>query len=42
MYQFLLNMWIMNRLTETQVNAAVTKGYITQEEANMIIAMPKL
>ena len=32
----------MNRLTEAQVNMAVTKGYITQEEANMIIATPKI
>jgi len=42
MYQYLLNMWIMGKLTETQVQNAVTKGYITQEQADMILATPKL
>lgn len=41
MYQFILNMWIMGRYTETQVQTAVTKGYITQDQADMIIATPK-
>lgn len=40
-YNFLYNMWIMGKLTETQVQNAVTKGYITQDEANQIIATPK-
>lgn len=31
----------MGRLTETQVQNAVTKGYITQTEANTIQATPK-
>lgn len=38
MYQFILNMWIMRRITETQVQQYVTNGFITQEEANMILA----
>lgn len=42
MYQFLLNMWIMKKITETQVQNAVTKGYITQEQANMILATPQV
>lgn len=41
MYGFILNMWIMGRITATQVQAYVTKGYITQEEANMILATPQ-
>lgn len=41
MYQFLLNLWIMGRITETNIQNAVNKGYITQEEANVILATPK-
>lgn len=39
-YQFLLNMWIMAKITEVQVQAGVTK-YITQEECNMILLTPQ-
>lgn len=42
MYQFILNMWVMGRYTETQVQTAVTKGYITQAEADAILATPKV
>lgn len=41
-YDFLTNMWIMRRITETQIQTAVTKGYITQEEANIILATPQI
>ncbi|WP_226085637.1 hypothetical protein [Mesobacillus sp. S13] len=41
MYGFLLNMWIMGRVTETQINNYVGKGFITQEEADMILATPQ-
>lgn len=41
MYQFLLNLWIMNRINETNIQNAVNKGFITQEEANTILATPK-
>jgi hypothetical protein len=40
-YPFLLNMWVMSRVTETQINSYVVKGFITQEEANMILATPQ-
>lgn len=40
-YNFLLNMWMMNRLTELQIQNAVTKGYITQAESDEIIATSK-
>ena len=35
-YSFVLNMWMMGRLTEDQVNAYVPK-FITAEEAKMIL-----
>ena len=42
MYTFILNMWIMGRVTTTQVAAYVTRGYITQAEADMILATPEI
>lgn len=41
MYQFLLNMWIMKRVDETYLQGQVTKGRITQQEYEMIIATPQ-
>lgn len=41
MYSFLLNMWIMQRITKTNLDNAVTKGYITQAEEDMILATPQ-
>ncbi|MFZ5688690.1 MAG: hypothetical protein ACOY9Y_11045 [Bacillota bacterium] len=42
MYQFLLNMWIMKKITAQQVQNAVNKGYITQQEADIILATPQM
>ena len=42
MYNFLLNMWIMRKVTETYLQARVTKGQITQEEYEMIVATPQV
>lgn len=42
MYGFILNMWIMNRINETKVQSYIPKGYITQEEANIILATPQI
>jgi uncharacterized protein (DUF2336 family) len=42
MYQFILNLWIMGKVTETQINALVTKGKITADEAAMILATPQV
>jgi hypothetical protein len=39
---FLRNMWLMRKVTEAQLQSAVTKEYITQEEANQIIAIPQI
>ena len=42
MYNFILNMWIMKRLTQEQVQKYVTLGYINQEESDMILATPQV
>lgn len=38
-YEFIKNMWIMGRYNSTNIAKCVTKEYITQEEADTIIAM---
>lgn len=40
-FDFLLNQWILGKLTEQQVQNAVTKGYITQEQAEEILNTPR-
>lgn len=40
MYGFILNMWIMGKVDEAKVQSYVPK-YITQEEADMILATPQ-
>jgi hypothetical protein len=35
-------MWIMKKIDATKVAEYVTKGYITQPEADMILATPQL
>lgn len=42
MYQFILNLWIMRRITSEQVQTYVSLGYITQAEADMILATPQV
>ena len=39
-YSFLLNMWIMRRITEEQLRVKVPL-YLTQEECDMILAAPQ-
>jgi len=41
-YSFFLNMWIMKKVDETYLQGQVTKGRITTEEKDMIIATPQL
>lgn len=41
MYGFILNMWVMGRVTEQKVRSYVPM-FITQEECNMILATPQL
>lgn len=43
MYQFILRMWVENRngINESMVQSFVSKGYITQAEADTILATPQ-
>jgi len=38
MYNFILNMWIMKRIDAIKVQSYVAKGYLTQDEADVILA----
>lgn len=40
MYEFILNMYVFGKITETQVNSYAQKGFITQQEADQILATP--
>jgi len=40
MYGFILNMWIMERISAEKVQSYVPK-YITQAQCNMILATPQ-
>lgn len=42
MYEFLLNMWIMRRVTEEKLQEQVTKGRITQAEYDAIKTAPQI
>lgn len=41
MYAFLLNMWVMKRVSEIDLQSQMNRGRITQEELDMIIATPQ-
>lgn len=41
MYGFLLNMWVMKKIDEVYLTQVVVKGYIAEEEKQMIIATPQ-
>jgi len=41
MYKFIYNMWVMKRTTAEQVQDFVDKGFISQEEADTILATPQ-
>lgn len=42
MYAFILNCWVMGKIDAAKVQSYVTKGYITQAEADMILATPQI
>lgn len=42
MYQFLLNMWIMNKVDEIYLQGQVERGRISKEEKEMIITTPQI
>jgi hypothetical protein len=41
MYKFLLNLWMMHRLTVEQVDAAVMLGRITEAQGDTIKETPR-
>lgn len=41
MYQFILNCWVYGKVNETQVNSYAQKGFISQKEAEQILATPQ-
>lgn len=41
MYNFILNMWVMRRIDQAKVLSYVPT-FISQEEANMILATPQI
>lgn len=41
MYGMLLNLWVTGKATETTINNAVAKRWITQAQADMILATPQ-
>jgi len=42
MYNFILNQWILRAYDETNIANCVTKGYITQDQANTILSTPQV
>lgn len=42
MFNFIYGMYIMSKIDEAKVLSYVTKGYITQAEADMILATPQV
>lgn len=41
MYPFLLNMWVMGKVTEEELRDQKLRGRLTQQELDMILAKPK-
>lgn len=42
MYQFILNCWVMDKIkNESDIHNFVSKGFITEEEAELILATSK-
>jgi hypothetical protein len=42
MYGFILSMYVAGKIPDTKVREYQTKGLITENEANLIIATPKI
>ena len=42
MYQYILGQWVMKVYTEINVSNCVTKKYITQAQADTILATPQM
>lgn len=41
MYKFLLDMWVSGRVTKEQIRSYADFGFITQEQADEILATPQ-
>ena len=41
MYDYLERLWVQGRLSEAQLQAAVDKGWITEEQQQTILDTPK-
>ena len=41
MYQFLLRQWKLGKVTEANLETAVSKGWITEEEKMQILVTPQ-
>lgn len=41
MYQMLLNLWISGKATVVTIENAVAKGWISQAQADLILATPQ-
>lgn len=42
MYNFILNQWILGKYIDVQVINCVTKKYITQAQADVILVTPQV
>lgn len=42
MYNFILSMYVAGKINDEKVYSYVTKGFISQQEADLIIATPKI
>ena len=42
MYEFIKNQWILGKYTEANIAKCVTKGYITQAQADEIMALSQI
>jgi hypothetical protein len=42
MYDFILNQWVLKKFTTANVQNCITKGYITQDQANVILATAQI
>lgn len=41
MYDFLINMWVTNRVMEEFLVVQMERGFITEKELNQILSTPK-
>lgn len=41
MYEYIKNMWVMGKFNATNVANCITKNFITQAQADEIMALPQ-